>query len=89
MPANPTAILFKQHDTPIFSFDFGNEYSWPLGKEITSALIREASETLVDEIDPLTDFRGSAEYKSDMSVVFARRALEQVLEPSQWNLNMF
>jgi len=54
-----------------------------LGKEITSALIQEASETLVEEIDPLSDFRGSAEYKSDMAVVFARRALEQVLEPSQ------
>jgi len=32
-----------------------------------------------DAVDPLDDFRGSAEYKTDMAEVFARRAVEQSL----------
>lgn len=32
-----------------------------------------------DVVDPLEDFRGSAEYKTDMSEVFARRAVEQAI----------
>lgn len=54
-----------------------------LGKEITLDLLQEASECVAEQVDPLTDFRGSAEYKSDMAVVFTRRALKQVLEPFQ------
>lgn len=50
-----------------------------IGKAPTDALIREAAETVRDEVDPTPDFRGSAEYKTDMAVVFARRALAQVL----------
>tara|TARA_Y100000590_G_scaffold207673_1_gene235143 strand:+ start:3530 stop:4390 length:861 start_codon:yes stop_codon:yes gene_type:complete len=49
------------------------------GKKPTAALIREAAETVRDEVSPTPDFRGSAEYKTDMAVVFARRALEQIL----------
>ena len=49
------------------------------GKKPTAALIREAAATVRDEVSPTPDFRGSAEYKTDMAVVFARRALEQIL----------
>ena len=41
--------------------------------------LREASQSVADIVDPTTDPRGSAGYKRDMSVVFTRRALEQVL----------
>jgi carbon-monoxide dehydrogenase medium subunit len=43
----------------------------PLGDEI----IRAAAATLRDAVDPLDDFRGSAEYKRDMAEVFTRRAV--------------
>jgi CO/xanthine dehydrogenase FAD-binding subunit len=40
--------------------------------------LREAAETVRAEVSPTPDFRGSAEYKTDMAVVFARRALEAI-----------
>ena len=49
------------------------------GQEVTPDAVRAAAETIADEVDPLTDFRGSDDYKRDMAVVFTRRALEQVL----------
>ena len=49
------------------------------GKEPTAALLREATQAVAGIVDPTDDPRGSAGYKRDMSVVFARRALEQVL----------
>ena len=36
-----------------------------------------------DEVDPLDDFRGSADYKRDMAEVFARRAIEQALSAAR------
>ena len=50
-----------------------------LGQEITPKAIREAAESVKSEIDPISDVRGSAEYKREMSAVFTRRALEQAL----------
>jgi carbon-monoxide dehydrogenase medium subunit len=49
------------------------------GRGVSAAAVREAAELVADEVDPLDDFRGSAEYKREMAVVFTRRALEQVL----------
>ncbi len=49
------------------------------GQPVTADAIRSAAEAVADQVDPLPDFRGSAEYKRDMAVVFTRRALEQVL----------
>lgn len=49
------------------------------GETISAAAIRDAADTVADEVDPLDDFRGSAAYKREMAVVFTRRALEQVL----------
>ena len=43
-------------------------------------MIRLAAEAVADQVDPLTDIRGSAEYKRDMAVVFTRRALEAILK---------
>ena len=49
------------------------------GQPVTTDAIRSAAEAVAEQVDPLTDFRGSSEYKRDMAVVFTRRALEQAL----------
>ena len=48
------------------------------GQQVTLEAIHAAAEAVADQVDPLTDFRGSDDYKRDMAVVFTRRALEQV-----------
>ena len=47
---------------------------------ITANTIKETAELVANEVDPLDDFRGSAEYKRNMAVVFTRRALQCVLK---------
>ena len=49
------------------------------GKPLTAENIRAAAALVKDAVDPLEDFRGSAEYKTDMAEVFARRAVEQAM----------
>ena len=49
------------------------------GQPASPEALREASQAVSDIVDPTDDPRGSAWYKRDMSVVFTRRALEQVL----------
>jgi carbon-monoxide dehydrogenase medium subunit len=49
------------------------------GKPISKAAIEAAAEAVANEVDPLDDFRGPADYKRDMAVVFTRRALTHVL----------
>jgi carbon-monoxide dehydrogenase medium subunit len=49
------------------------------GKPMTDENIRAAAALVKDAVDPLEDFRGSAEYKTDMAEVFARRAVEQAM----------
>ena len=49
------------------------------GKPLTDENIRAAAVLVKDAVDPLEDFRGSAEYKTDMAEVFARRAVEQAM----------
>ena len=50
------------------------------GKPLTDENIRAAAALVKDAVDPLEDFRGSAEYKTEMAEVFARRAVEQAIE---------
>ena len=50
-----------------------------LDRPITESTARETAELAANELDPLDDFRGSAEYKRNMAVVFTRRALQHVL----------
>jgi aerobic carbon-monoxide dehydrogenase medium subunit len=47
------------------------------GQAADAGAFAEAAELVRDAVDPLDDLRGSAAYKRDMAVVFARRALEQ------------
>ena len=49
------------------------------GHKVTAGAIQEAAEVVKSEIDPISDVRGSAEYKKEMAAVFTRRALEQAL----------
>jgi aerobic carbon-monoxide dehydrogenase medium subunit len=48
------------------------------GQRLTPALAREAGALAQQVADPISDVRGSAEYKRAMAGVFVRRALEQV-----------
>ena len=53
------------------------------GELVGDETSREAAELIRQYLDPLDDFRGSAEYKRDMAVVFTRRALNQVSSMAQ------
>ena len=50
------------------------------GQPLSNENIRAAAAAVKDVIDPLEDYRGSAEYKREMAEVFARRAIEKALE---------
>jgi aerobic carbon-monoxide dehydrogenase medium subunit len=47
------------------------------GQRLTPELAREAGAAAQRLTDPISDFRGSADYKRAMAGVFVRRALEQ------------
>ena len=47
------------------------------GQQRTDALLREAAAAAQQVTDPISDTRGSADYKRAMAGVFVRRALEQ------------
>lgn len=49
------------------------------GQPLTDEVIRAASATVKDVVDPLEDYRGSADYKREMAEVFTRRAIQQAL----------
>ena len=49
------------------------------GKHLTDENIRAAAALVKNSVDPLDDYRGSAEYKTDMAEVFSRRAVEQAM----------
>jgi carbon-monoxide dehydrogenase medium subunit len=47
------------------------------GRAVDAAAIREAASLVLEAIDPIADFRGSAQYKRKMAVVHVRRALAE------------
>ena len=47
------------------------------GKAADEKTFREAASLVLNAIDPIADFRGSAEYKRKMAVVHVRRALAE------------
>lgn len=49
------------------------------GQPPTRRVIQDAAALVADTVDPTEDFRGSAEYKRDMAVVFVQRAIEQAV----------
>jgi carbon-monoxide dehydrogenase medium subunit len=48
-----------------------------LGKAANENIFREAAPLVLDAVDPVADFRGSAEYKRKMAIVHVRRALAE------------
>ena len=56
-------------------------YSHFLGmkRDITEENIQASAATVKDAVDPLDDFRGSADYKRQMAEVLTRRAVTQAL----------
>jgi carbon-monoxide dehydrogenase medium subunit len=58
--------------TPVRAYD---AESLLRGGNLSEDSIRAAAATVRDAVDPLDDFRGSAEYKRDMAEVFTRRAV--------------
>ena len=55
------------------------------GQLLTEENIRAAAATVKEVVDPLDDYRGSANYKREMSEVFTRRAIQQALENALQN----
>jgi carbon-monoxide dehydrogenase medium subunit len=49
------------------------------GNKPRAELLREAAQTVAKDVDPISDLRGSADYKRKMAVVFTRRTLELAL----------
>ena len=50
------------------------------GKEITADLIQEAGELAVEACNPITDVRGSVEYRKELVKVLTRRTLQRCME---------
>ncbi len=50
------------------------------GKKINEELIEKAAQAASDESRPITDVRGSAEYRKEMLKVITRHAIERVME---------
>ncbi len=50
------------------------------GQDITDRAIREASEQVIEEIDPISDLRASAEYRREISKVLVKRTLSKAVE---------
>ena len=61
--------------TPVRAFAVENALE---GRPSNERALREASELVRQYLDPLDDYRGTAEYKRDMAVVFTYRALKRV-----------
>ncbi|MBM3943116.1 MAG: xanthine dehydrogenase family protein subunit M [SAR202 cluster bacterium] len=49
------------------------------GKPLTKANIQACAAAVPDLVEPLDDYRGSADYKREMAAVFTRRAITQAL----------
>jgi carbon-monoxide dehydrogenase medium subunit len=50
------------------------------GGSLSESTFREAAAVARTEVDPISDVRGSAAYKTDMAEVFVRRTLSRVRE---------
>ncbi|MGP0000263.1 MAG: hypothetical protein ACLPKW_21320, partial [Acetobacteraceae bacterium] len=49
------------------------------GKTADEKTFRDAAPLVLEAIDPIADFRGSAEYKRKMAIVHVRRALAEAV----------
>jgi carbon-monoxide dehydrogenase medium subunit len=54
------------------------------GKEPTPELMEEACEVCKGYVRPITDIRGTAEYRRDMCAVLLKRAMDRSLKVARW-----
>lgn len=59
--------------------EFNEAEGWARGQQLGPDLIRQIAEHYAENIDPLSDMRGSAWYRKQMASVFVRRAIEGAL----------
>jgi carbon-monoxide dehydrogenase medium subunit len=59
--------------------EFGEAEAWARGQNLGPDLIRQIATHYAENIDPLSDMRGSAWYRKQMAEVFVRRAIEKAL----------
>jgi CO/xanthine dehydrogenase FAD-binding subunit len=50
-----------------------------LGSKLDAATLQAAGDAVVNDIDPMSDHRASAEYRSAVAKVMTRRALESAM----------
>lgn len=60
--------------------EFAEAERWARGERLTNDLIHKIADHYAQNIDPLSDMRGSAWYRQQMASVFARRAIEQAMD---------
>jgi len=59
--------------------EFAEAEGWAKGQRLGPDLIRQIAEHYAENVDPLSDMRGSAWYRRQMASVFTRRAIEDAL----------
>lgn len=59
--------------------EFPEAEQWARGQRLGTDLVRQIAGHYAENIDPLSDMRGSAWYRKEMASVFVRRAIEQAL----------
>ena len=60
--------------------EFPEAEAWARGQQLGPDLIRQIANHYSEHIDPLSDMRGSAWYRTEMIKVFVRRAIEQAVQ---------
>jgi carbon-monoxide dehydrogenase medium subunit len=69
-------VLGSAGTTPVHAKDAEDALR---GQSLTEENIAACAALVKDAVDPLDDFRGSADYKREMAEVFTRRAIQQAL----------
>ncbi|OQY02560.1 MAG: hypothetical protein B6I22_13340 [Desulfobacteraceae bacterium 4572_123] len=75
----PTPLRIKSAEEMLLGADVSR---------IENALIGEVSNRVAEEIKPITDVRGSAEYRREISRVLTKRAMENIIQVLQGRLNV-
>jgi len=75
----PTPLRIKSAEQMLLGADVSR---------VENALIGEVSNRVAEEIKPITDVRGTAEYRREISRVLTKRAIENIIQVLQGRLNV-
>jgi carbon-monoxide dehydrogenase medium subunit len=75
----PTPLRIKTAEEMLLGAD---------ASRIENALIGEVSNKVAEEIKPITDVRGTAEYRREISRVLTKRAIENIIQVLQRRLKV-